>query len=335
MLKLLSYIYAFIIQRRNFLFDNNKIKAIHCKKIVISIGNISVGGTGKTPFVISLGQILKENDIKFAVVGKGYKRKSKGEIIVSDGKKILTDSKTAGDEMLLIAEALNVPVIVNEKKYLAALSADKLFDIDCILVDDGFQHRKLYRDLDIVIIDNDTLIENNLLPSGRLREYFNSLKRADVIVLKDLVNPNIDKISDFIQSKILISAKTKAGKVYKLISNEKVNDLDKLDFIAISGIAKPQNFIKLLQGVNLNIIKSLDYSDHHNFAKKEISRIINTCKELSINNLAITEKDAVKLIEFGNVFANNNIECYVFPISINIETGKDILIKGIKDLLLI
>lgn len=329
MLKLFSYIYGFIIKIRNLLYDNNSIKTINCKTPVISIGNISVGGTGKTPFTISLGHILTDNQIKFAVVGKGYKRKSKGEVIVSNGKELLANAKTAGDEMLLIAQSLSTPVITNEYKYLAALKADNLFNIDCILVDDGFQHRKLHRDLNIVIIDDDTLKENYLLPAGRLREPFNSLNRADVIVLKDIHSEKTIRISHYFQNKILITGKTIAGKPYNLITKDLVKNYKDTEFIALSGIAKPQNFITLLKNLQVNIKKSISFEDHHNYTKQNISMILNSCNELSIKTIAVTEKDAVKLLEFGNVFADSNIKCCVFPISIQIENGKDILIKKI------
>lgn len=323
MLKLLSKIYEFSINRINQRFDN-KINSIFKANIpVISIGNLSLGGTGKTPFVIMLGKFLLENKIKFGVIGKGYKRKISGEILVGDGQEIKAKAEQAGDEMLLITKHLNVPVLVHNEKYLAAQSLQNLFLLDCIVVDDGFQHRKLHRDVDIVILDEKTISKPHLIPYGRLREPLNSLKRADVICLMDFDKEKVPQIIKKFEEKLIIECKKKLIKVYNLLDNS-VWDYDvDCNFIAVSGIGNPDNFHKLLTQKKLSIIDKINFIDHHNYTLNSIKSIISRCNKVGVNSIITTEKDAIKIEKFGDIFALNKIECYVAMIEIEIIINKD------------
>ena len=153
---------------------------------VISVGNITVGGTGKTPCVIMLAQMLQENGFKPAILSRGYGGKSINPVnIVSDGQKILLDSKTAGDEPFLIAHALkDIPVITGAKRIITGKTAIDQFRADVLICDDAMQHRQIFRDIDLVLLDSRSLSgKNYILPRGRLREPITELKRASAIVL--------------------------------------------------------------------------------------------------------------------------------------------------------
>ncbi|ROL61428.1 tetraacyldisaccharide 4'-kinase [Bacteroidetes/Chlorobi group bacterium ChocPot_Mid] len=339
MRKLLSNIYNNAVKKRNINFDIGKSKIYRCSKPVISVGNLSIGGSGKTPFVITLSNIIKDLGYKPAIVGRGYKRKSKGEIIVSDGNKILTDAKSGGDEMFLLAQKLNVPVISNDLKYKGAMTAEKMFDIDCIVIDDGFQHRQLHRTLDILLIDSDTLDKPYLLPYGRLREPLESVKRADIICLVGNIESKTSEIKKFIQNKFVCKIKVVPDNPYFLNENKSSKiTVDRLSetqnkIISVCGIAKPKNFSGMLKALKFNIIYKFEFEDHHNYKESNIQRIIQACKLNEINLIATTEKDAVKFNEFGNIFAENNINILIFPISIKFDDGENEFKNILKNLL--
>src|SRR2546421_1123612 len=172
-------VYGAVSGARNLIYDTGWFTA-RLKGPVVSVGNISVGGTGKTPFIIYLGELLKQRGIKFDVLSRGYGRASKGVRVVDAAG----SAGEYGDEPLLIARKLDVPVIVGESRYHAGLRAEQRFGPHLHLLDDGFQHRQLHRDLDIVLLGEGDL-EDKLLPVGRLREPVSALERTDTVIAAD------------------------------------------------------------------------------------------------------------------------------------------------------
>ena len=167
-LKFLSFLYLFIINIRNWLYDKSILPTKHLSTVVVSIGNMIVGGSGKTPFTIHLAEILINKGYSVGIICKGYKKKMKGTIVVSDGLKILCHVNDCGDEAYLIARKVHQSyVVADENKTKAAIFIEKQYNPDVILIDDGFQHRQLERDIDIVLYN--TRIKNSkykLLPVG-------------------------------------------------------------------------------------------------------------------------------------------------------------------------
>ena len=163
---------------RNRLYDRGTLSSRRLERPVVSVGNLSVGGSGKTPFVIALGELLKARGIRFDVLSRGYGRKTHGVRIVED----YGSAADFGDEPLLIARRLGVPVIVGGSRYAAGRVAEQKFETQLHILDDGFQHRSLARDFDIVLM-TERDFDDKLLPFGRLREPLSSLQRADAIVL--------------------------------------------------------------------------------------------------------------------------------------------------------
>lgn len=330
---LLSSVYGKIVKMRNRRYDRDERLLVKISTPIISVGNLSVGGTGKTPFVQMLVRLLKDIKKKPAIIGRGYKRKSKGEVIVCDGKKVLVSAKEGGDEMVLLAQSLKVPVIAHDSKADAAISAERRFDIDVIVVDDGFQHRALRRNLDIVLIDRETLDKPDLLPKGRLREPLESLKRANVVCLTGGASIT-DKLKESVNiDTIFIKVKPIAGEPFhlngdKISSSESAFAYKKI--VPVAGIAKPERFYEMLKSLDYNIQSPLSFSDHHCYNRNDIEKIRRTVETAKTKFIAITEKDAAKLTEFKDRFAHYKIKPIVFPIDLKIIDGKNEFVNLIK-----
>jgi tetraacyldisaccharide 4'-kinase len=302
--------------------------SVVAKVPIISVGNISFGGTSKTPFVIYLCKLLKELGYKPAVIGRGYKRKDKNDVVVSDGKQILVDASTGGDEMVLIANKTKIPVFAGNSKSNvvekmnnndAVINYD--YGFDCIVVDDGFQHRRLHRNLDIVLVDKVSISKSIFK-----RESIKALERADLIVCsndltkKELINRCNVKL------KMIITAKKINAISYNLFDPKNSELLDN-KVIALVGIAKPQRFLDTLK---CDVINTLKYLDHHYYTEKDIKNIINKCKQNDCNLIVTTEKDAVILFPYKKIFIKNNVDIIVFPIELQIKNDdKDLLEKFI------
>ncbi|MDA3843951.1 MAG: tetraacyldisaccharide 4'-kinase [Candidatus Kapabacteria bacterium] len=336
MLTFLSKIYSYFAVKRKKDFDSGKIPVVGLSIPVFSVGNISAGGTGKTPFTIMLAKFLKDCGHRPAVVGRGYRRKSRGEVVVSDGKSILCDAETGGDEMLLVAQAAKVPVIAHDKKYIGALSAEKMFGIDCLIIDDGFQHRYLARDIDIVLIDRNTLDNPHVWPKGRLREPIEFIAEADIIVCPEeltgtRVHAPLLSVEKFVNNDILkISTKITAKDPYYLQTAKKISaDLPGEKVIAFSGLGQPDKFEKTLADTGFRLEKHFIFKDHYNYSKQDIIKISKYASDRNIKIITTTEKDAVKIKKFGNVFDSMIRECIVCPIETEISEGRQAFEKRI------
>lgn len=321
-LNVLSNIYSYFVEKRNSKFDNGEIKSYKLKTPVISIGNIIAGGTGKTPVTILIARLLIEKNLRVGIVGRGYGSKSKGLKIVCDGVKIIDDSDEVGDEMLMIAKKLKVPVIIDEKKYIAALELEKKFDLDVILIDDGFQHRYLKRNIDIIIINNKTLEKPYTFPKGYLREKLINFSRADVILLEDIskkvqFESNVDEVFEY---------KKHIGKVKKITSENEIYLTEyTLQTLAICSIANPNSFLNFVKSIGFDIKQSSIFKDHYNYSKEDILRIIQESKNQNVNTIITTEKDYVKIEKFKGMIFDNKIEILVLELNIIIENEEKLL----------
>ena len=287
------------------------LKTNKISPFVISIGNLTCGGTGKTPVSIELAKYLTSKGYKTAILSRGYKRKftdeqNSGNILVSDGEEILTDYSTSGDEPYLIAK--NVPkaiVLSGTDRILNAQSAIRL-GAKIIILDDGFQYLKLHRDENILIIDKERPFDNGyLLPAGELRELPDSIKRATAIIISNAQSTKDDltlnKIKNYLDSKPLIemSYKIKHFKGINIIKtitpNEQKNELQNNKVLAFSGIGNPDSFKNSLTKAGLNITEHLIYADHYNYEFEDINKIVSIAVKNNIENIITTEKDAIKI----------------------------------------
>jgi len=271
----LSAIYGGVVSARNALYDRELLRARRLQGSVVSVGNLSAGGSGKTPFVVLLGELLKARGIKFDVLSRGYGRRSKGVLLV-DPAGLPQDF---GDEPLLIARKLRVPVIVGEDRYEAGRFAESKFGPHLHLLDDGFQHRALARDFDIVLVTPQDA-EDRLLPTGRLREPLRSLRRADAVVLASGASAE----SFPLEGKIV-------WRVRRGIAPGNVPPRP----VVFCGIARPQNFVLQLRTANIDPVAEAFYRDHHAYNEKDIRELLDLKQRSEAGGFVTTEKDAVNL----------------------------------------
>jgi len=274
-LNLFSTIYGGIVGARNALYDRGALRARSLQGAVISIGNLSAGGSGKTPFVLLLGELLKTRGVKFDVLSRGYGRKSRGVLLVDPAGL----PQEFGDEPLLIARKLQVPVIVGEDRYEAGQFAESRLGPQLHLLDDGFQHRGLVRDFDIVLVTPQDA-KDHLLPAGRLREPLGSLRRADAVVLASGALPE----SFPLDGKFLW--RVRRGIVPQNVPPRPV---------VFCGIARPQNFVLQLRTASIDPVAEAFYRDHHAYGEKDIRELLELKARSEAGGFVTTEKDAINL----------------------------------------
>lgn len=303
-MRLLSVLYDGITRIRNFLYDK-KILSIHSVEGVelICIGNIAVGGTGKTPAVQFFVKKLVSHGKKVAIVSRGYGGKRKEDpCVVSDGNHIFVSPQESGDEPYIHALNMKVPVVVGRDRYQACLLAKEKFQVDTIVLDDGFQHRRLARNRDIVLIDATNPFGGGLLPWGCLRENFaRAAKRASEFILTkaDLVEEEKRKeIKSYLEKnfhKKVSMAKHGASSLEELQGKrEDLSFLQGKKLVLFSGLANPENFEKTALSLGALVVKRMDYRDHYDFQEKDLQEALQEMQKSKADCILTTEKDFVK-----------------------------------------
>ena len=271
----LASLFGLSVRVRNALYDRSILRGQKLAGPVVSVGNLSVGGSGKTPFVILLGDLLKTRGVKFDVLSRGYGRQTKGVALVEPGGW----ARDFGDEPLLMARRLGVPVVVGEDRYQAGVFAERKFGAQLHLLDDGFQHRALTRDFDIVLVTPEDA-RDHLLPAGRLREPLASLGRADAVVLTSGASPEAFPLN---------------GKlVWRVRRGILPKDIPQRP-IVFCGIARPQNFVLQLRTAGIEPAAEAFYRDHHAYAESDIRDLLRLREQSQAGGFVTTEKDAINL----------------------------------------
>ncbi len=298
---------------------------------VISVGNITWGGSGKTPMVIEVAKYVQSLGKTPVVLSRGYGRKNKKEknVIVRDNEKILVDISSSGDEPYMMAQQLTCPIIVGANRYKSAELARK-FNPDVFILDDGFQHWKLKRDLDIVCVNSLNPFGNGMLiPSGILRETKNALKRADIIVLTNGFLCDNDKLDELRKEISAVTGK-QAAEVYagnwyitNMANGKEYRNFDdlkeKYSFVLVTGIGSPQNFINTASSLKLKIKEHFIFNDHHKYSDSEIFDVVNNLEENE--RIITTAKDAVKIKDAVDINVQNRI--YILNISVCFSAGRE------------
>ncbi len=282
-MSLLSSTYGAVVGARNALYDRAWFHPQHLRGPVISVGNISAGGSGKTPFVILLGEFLKKRGIAFDVLSRGYGRKTRGVLQVDPGGL----PQEFGDEPLLIARRLQVNVVVGEDRYKAGQFAEARFGPRIHLLDDGFQHRGLARDFDIVLVTPEDG-RDRLLPRGRLREPLRSLQRTDAVVLSSGASPESFPLT---------------GKLVWRVRRGIVPQNVPPRPVVFCGIARPQNFLLQLRAAGIEPVAEALYRDHYSYTEKDIQDLIALRQRSEAHGFVTTEKDAVNLGTYFDALA--------------------------------
>ncbi len=271
----LSSLFGAVVGARNALYDRGVIPQRRLRGPVISVGNLSVGGAGKTPFLILLGELLAARGLAFDVLSRGYGRKSKGVRLVDPGGL----AEEFGDEPLLIARRLKCPVVVGEDRYQAGCAAEEKVGPQLHLLDDGFQHRALARDFDIVLVTPEDA-RDRLLPAGRLREPLAALRRADAVVLASGASPDPFPLD---------------GKLVWRVRRGIVPCDVPPHPVVFCGIARPQAFFLQLRKAGIEPAAEAVFRDHHAYRERDIHDLRTLAAENGAGGFVTTEKDAINL----------------------------------------
>jgi len=299
-LNLLSTAYGQIAQARRAWFARRPHARRRLPVPVVSVGNLSVGGSGKTPTVASLAKLLLANGARPVILSRGYARRQNvdGVLVVSDGRLVYEPVERSGDEPQLLARTLpGVPVLVCADRYLAGMLAHRRFGATVVLLDDGFQHFELERDIDLLLVRPED-VRDELLPHGRLREPLSAATAADAIVVPGSIS--------------------EAGPVGAMLGGGPVFTLDQefatprlvrpfgdpvpdgafgtsRRLVAVAGIARPERFFKTVEVLGWEIAEPMVFRDHHWFTRADVETIHDTVQTLGAGGVITTEKDAVRL----------------------------------------
>jgi len=294
----LSALYGAAVRVRNQLYDRGILPSDRLQGPVVSIGNLSVGGSGKTPFLILLGQLLQQRGIAFDVLSRGYRRQTQGVAIVDPNG----SSREFGDEPLLIARKLGVHVIVGEDRRRAGATAEATFGPQLHLLDDGFQHRRLARDFDIVLVTS-TDAQDSLLPAGRLREPLASLARADAVVLANGASTDGLPLH---------------GQLVWRVRRDIVPPQTREPCFAFCGIARPENFFAQLRTAQVPLAGTLSFRDHHRYSDEDARELQHLRQQAGAAAFVTTEKDAVNL----GVHLSALTPIYVVSVRMDLENAE-------------
>lgn len=312
-----SIIYGCVIHVRNFLFDKKILRSTSFDLPVICVGNISVGGTGKTPMVEYLIRLLQQQNLPAATISRGYRRKTKGFLLANDP----TTAGEIGDEpMLFHSKFPGVNVCVGEDRVNAIEQLLQLKpETKTIILDDAFQHRKIVAGLNILLTDyNHLFYKDYFLPTGNLRDQRSSARRADIIVVTKcdhdlLINKKekiVNRINRFHQGAIFFTSINYGNPYHISISEEFILD-NETHYILIHGIANAASLRNYIASFDKNF-EEIQFADHHDFTQNDIEKIITAYKQQPHKSIIITtEKDAVKLKRFNELSA---LPLYVLPI---------------------
>jgi tetraacyldisaccharide 4'-kinase len=306
--------YGWIVRLRETLYKKGLLQSKRLPCTVISIGNLTVGGSGKTPMTIYVAEFIRHLGYGVAIISRGYKGQAeKVGGVVCDGRKICMGPYTAGDEPFMVAQRLKtVPVIVGQNRFKAGRLAIQEFKPDVLLLDDAFQHLKLHRDIDLVLLDSkDPLGNTYLFPRGTLRESASALSRGDAVILtrSDIEKPaSLGQIKKHFPRKPIFHS-FHTPYVYKIVTGNRSQSRDRLtisskyDFdifknkrvFAFSGIASNDDFRRTIESFQCKLENFSGFPDHHQYSDKELDKIIKSATDLSAEFIFTTEKDYVRI----------------------------------------
>jgi len=345
LLKLILYpfipFYALVIGVRNWFFDKNIFKSEKVNVKVISVGNISAGGTGKTPLVILLANLLKKSGENVGVLSRGYGRNTRGYLLGSDGKNILAPVNDCGDEIFITAMECEVPAAVSENRVKGAKKFINDTGVNVIVLDDAYQHRWIKRDLNLLIFEQrflteDDFFKQNLLPTGMLRERFGSIDRADAVVINRKFTPAEEipaRYNRYLRRKKIFTAYYKAidfGDI-KHGTRYGLEEFKGQKSLVVSGIANPFSFINILKQTSVDTSNQMIFRDHKNYSNKEVQEIRKKFYSTNSHSVVTTEKDAVKLTRFAKEFDDIDIFYLKIELKMDNETEfKDFIFSAIN-----
>ncbi len=300
----LSCLYGACIHLRWGLYSSNLIRSERLTRPVVSIGNLSMGGTGKTPTVIAIGGLLAEAGLAVSVLSRGYRGNHwGGPFLVSDGSRILATAENAGDEPLVIAKNLpGAMVTVGKNRYAAGRMVETQHSVDVHLLDDGFQHLKLHRSFNLLLIDVTNPWAGGLPPMGRRREPLKALRRSDAVLLtrcqKGREYGEILRIVGKYHPQVQVfHSQQRLAELVQYPDGEALPSAQMAGkrVLALSGIGNPAQFQETLVRQGALVSGRMDFPDHHRYVPGDYQKILNYCRDLSIDAIVTTEKDSERL----------------------------------------
>ena len=336
LLRIGSVLYGAVTIARNLLYDGGvlKTKDVPCR--VVSIGNITAGGTGKTPVTVMTARLLRDRGMKVAVVSRGYRRKGSAPLVVSEGNGPLMGPEEAGDEPHIIASMLpEIPVVVGSDRHAAADLAYRRFKPDIIVCDDAFQHRRFYRDVDIITAPADNPIGSEyLLPRGLLRESPYNLKRAKAVVVTRMTDGHdrerIERMVRFYArppelfwSRLTVSGLREPGGIETLDPSV----LSGKAVAAISNVADPSSFHRMIGELGASIVWQNNFGDHHRYTAGELAGVAREARNAGAELVIMTAKDERNLPDGSFV---QELPALVLDVAAELIDNEDTFLKIIS-----
>lgn len=337
-LKALSHVFGLVVSIRYFLYRTGLKRRYPLGIQVISIGNVTAGGTGKTPVTEIFARMLAKEGRKVAILSRGYRRKEspwwkriftqviEPPLVVSDGRRVLLDATIGGDEPYMLASNLpGVAVVVDRNRVKAGRYAIRKLGCDTLLLDDGFQYQKLKHSIDVVLVDSSNPFGNgNMLPRGILREPVRNLKRADIIFLTKCrgdVSAVKAEIRKYNRNAEIVECNHTPKLLRDVWSREELplSWLNGKTICTLSGIASPKGFENSLRNLGPKVVWCERYADHHRYDSSEILYALNRSADMGADALITTEKDAVR---FPRLEATP-IKCLYLRVAIEIFSGEE------------
>ncbi|PUU94230.1 MULTISPECIES: tetraacyldisaccharide 4'-kinase [Halanaerobium] len=332
---LLSLFYSQLAKIRSILYQNNILKKKTADVPVISVGNITTGGTGKTPFTAFLAEQLKA-DYRIAIISRGYGASKDVEepFLIKDRDQLYADAARAGDELFMLARRNDDLIFIRSASRYQGTKLAQEKGADLILLDDGFQHYQLKRQADIVLIDAEKPFSNNrVLPAGLLREPFAALKRADLFLINRSENVDFNRIKELKNSlntlsplnKGVFRAETRLESCVSVASQvqENLDFLKEKKVFAFSGIGSPEAFKKSIESAGARVVSYRIFKDHYNYQKEDLLTLLDQYSASQADLILTTEKDAVKLFDFADMIGE--LPFYFLKISLAIENREELL----------
>ena len=332
---LAAWHYDKITNLRNLLFDRGVLKVQKLNCPVVSVGNLAMGGTGKTPMVVWLARLFSEEGYRVGIVSRGYGGVESGRvIIVSDGENILADQAISGDEPLMLARKLpGIPVLCCTKRVKAGKSAIEKFNCNILVVDDGFQHRYLARDLDVVMLDSrNPYGDNRLFPRGKLREKAAALARAQVLVLSrfdgsEKAEKNREILRKHWPDKIVATATYRHISIFSAADKGELppDSLRESRLAAFAGIARPDDFFQSLQKLGARLVFTAPLPDHCPLSFEFLTSLVREASRFRPDLWLTTEKDFVRLPQV----LPQGMELWVMAMEIDLDRDSDQLLGAV------